>query len=66
MPMAWITRGTMALSAPYRIIRSIRGHFEVWVFAADRSGCLARQLDTLAQAKAFCERDRAKQEEIRA
>lgn len=61
--LAWVTRGNASLSSPYRIVRSIRGYFEIWIYSAHRSGCLARQIDTLNQAKAFCERDAQAQKE---
>lgn len=61
--LAWVTRGNASLSSPYRIVRSIRGYFEIWVFGVGRSGCLARQIDTLKAAKEFCERDAKAQKE---
>lgn len=53
--MNWIQRGQAHLSAPYRIVGSIRG-FEAWVFSRNQSGILGREIPTLDRAKALCEK----------
>jgi hypothetical protein len=58
--MNWITRGSATLSAPYRIISNIRG-YEIWLSAGDKYGVLARQIQTLAAAKEYCEKHKAKE-----
>jgi hypothetical protein len=54
----WITRGDTTLSGGYRITRSVRG-FEVWLFNAKQSGCVAREVQTLQEAKAVAEKHKA-------
>lgn len=60
--LSWVTRGECAMSAPYRIVRSTRG-MEIWLFSKTQSGCLAREIATMEQAKLFCERHAQKQRE---
>lgn len=50
------------MSAPYRIVRLTRG-MEIWLFSKTQSGCLAREIATMEQAKLFCERHAQKQRE---
>lgn len=58
--MTWIQRGNSHLSAPYRVVMSVRG-FEAWVFSRRHSGVLGREIKTLNQAKALCEKHKAAQ-----
>lgn len=53
--MKWITIGDSTTAGPYRISRGGRNHYIVWSFVPGRSGCLAHELMTLAEAKAIAE-----------
>lgn len=61
--MSWLRRGEMALSAPYRIVRSRTGWWECWIFSTTRQGCLGRKFNTLIEAQDFAEKDKAAQRE---
>jgi len=58
--MKWLDRNGSYVSAPYRIVRETRG-FSAWVYSKTVSGCLGRQMTTLDEAKALCEKHKAKE-----
>lgn len=59
--MKWIERSDgNHYSAPYRIYRGVMG-FSSWLYAPDRSACLAQQIPSLEHAKQICSDHAAKQ-----
>jgi hypothetical protein len=61
--MNWISRGECSMSAPYRIVRTVRG-FELWIYGRAQSGCIAREIATLRKAQDLAEAHQAKLKEI--
>jgi len=53
--MIWQQKGNRFVSPPYQIIRCTRG-FELWYRSAERYHLVAREVMTLAEAKALAAR----------
>lgn len=53
--MIWRAAGNRYLSGPYHIHRDTRG-YAVWFKTRDRYVILVRELESLTEAKTFCEK----------
>lgn len=54
--MKWVIKEGIYFSNPYRIYRTSRGMFDLWIYAPDKNGILERGFATVTKAQTFAQK----------